>query len=386
MTFLCKAFGRAASNLNVDYWTKVLNDSIENLNLLLILASTRTAEVKGISAAGATPSSRRYTAIADAELLLKGPLASREWPLPSLPAGVSPALLSHVAIRFLGLNPLVLPIGLEQFPSFPHLRVEPSSIGPANCLSTGKAMQYNRVKTLLNKGIAIGLRMRSPLVLTECVPGGTTTALAVLTGLGLSVGELISGSIRKPPTHLKQTLVARGLKLAELGIHPSPISLLAAVGDPFQPIAVGLVLGARSSGQPVLLGGGSQMLAVLAIALSTIDVPLRDSFVREIAIGTTDWLADESLGLDSQKKGNSFKILIGLLEEFYNVSLLCLTSGIHFYNSSKKVLRDYELGYIKEGVGIGALTCLAKINGISSSEFLSECELAVDQLQNNLET
>ena len=34
---------------------------------------------------------------------------------------------------------------------------------------------------------------------------------------------------------------------------------MAAVGDPFQPIAVGLLMGAIESGQDILLGGGCQM-------------------------------------------------------------------------------------------------------------------------------
>ena len=42
-------------------------------DVLLVLAATRTAEQEGISAAGATAAARRTTAVADAELLLKGP-------------------------------------------------------------------------------------------------------------------------------------------------------------------------------------------------------------------------------------------------------------------------------------------------------------------------
>ncbi|MEA5475158.1 NaMN--DMB phosphoribosyltransferase, partial [Synechococcus sp. CCY9201] len=45
--------------------------------VLLLLAATETAAVPGISAAGATPASRRSTAAADAELLRLGPAAHR---------------------------------------------------------------------------------------------------------------------------------------------------------------------------------------------------------------------------------------------------------------------------------------------------------------------
>ena len=164
-----------------------------NADLLLLLAATQTAEQDGISAAGATAASRRLTALADAELLLRGTEASRRWALPPLPAGVSPALLSRVAVESLHLKPQVVALGLHHSPDFPHLRLESVSQGPSACLSGGQAMSPDRVETLWNQGERLGRRLRRPLVLAECVPGGTTTALAVLTALGLQAGDLVSG-------------------------------------------------------------------------------------------------------------------------------------------------------------------------------------------------
>ena len=69
-------------------------------DLLLVLAATRTAEHPGISAAGSTVASRRFTALADAELMLAGPAAPRHWPLPPLPAGVSRLLTLWPAAAF----------------------------------------------------------------------------------------------------------------------------------------------------------------------------------------------------------------------------------------------------------------------------------------------
>ena len=101
----CQQLGRLGVNpldLEVlDPWTS----RDQPVDLLLVLAATRTAEHEGISAAGSTAASRRYTALADAELLIHGPAGQRRWPLPPLPAGVSPALLSHVAARRLKLTP-----------------------------------------------------------------------------------------------------------------------------------------------------------------------------------------------------------------------------------------------------------------------------------------
>ena len=100
-------------------------------------------------------------------------------------------------------------------------------------------MTPQRVQQLLIKGRRFGERLRHPLVLAECVPGGTTTALAILCGLGLPANDLISGSAIHPPMALKQDLVHHGLQSADLSATPSAQELLAAVGDPFRPLQPG---------------------------------------------------------------------------------------------------------------------------------------------------
>ena len=358
-------------------WLKIWMDNLKNFSALLLLAGSRTAEVDGISAAGATSASRRYTAVADAELLLNGPLCSKHWPLPPLPAGVSPALISYATSRLIGATPLVLAAGLNQMPSFQHLRLESASLGPANCLSTGKAMEFERVQSLWNKGFSMGLKLRKPLLIAECVPGGTTTAQAVLTGLGLSVADLISGSALNPPIAIKKELVEKGLRAADLGLSVSSKNLLAAVGDPFQCVAVGLLLGARQAGQEVLLGGGSQMLAVLALALSDLKVSLRNHFVEGVVLGTTAWLAEE---VTSQSQSSLVRLL-DLVGDHFGVALMGISSGLRFDSSRYKVLRDYERGYIKEGVGAGAFALLAQLYGASCEDIVKACEESLEELQ-----
>ena len=156
---------------------------------------------------------------------------------------------------------------------------------------------------------------------------------------------------------------------------------MAAVGDPFQPVATGLLLGARESGQRVLLGGGSQMLAVLAIALSVLPPHKRERFVEGVTLGTTSWLCDEGI-LEPQKK-TSFVRLIDLLESYFGVDLLVMATGLRFHGSMKKKLRDYEDGYIKEGVGAGALALLAQVKGVSLTNLVEACENAVQDLEQN---
>ena len=352
-------------------------DPNQGVDLLLLLAATRTAEQEGISAAGATVISRRITALADAELVLRGPNPARRWSLPPLPAGVSPALLSHVACCHLNLSPTIAALGLPIAPDFPHLRLEPSDLGPAECVSSGAAMSEPRVCRLWQQGVRIGARLQRPLVLAECVPGGTTTAQAVLTALGFSVEDLISGSARRPPQHLKRTLVDAGLRRAQLGQAPTAKAVLSAVGDPFQAVASGCLVGAVRSGQPLLLGGGSQMLAVLALAMQDLPLPLRSRLADQVLIGTTAWLAQEGI------RGGSAALsrLVRILSDHFDVSVMGLASGVRFHTSSHSALRDYERGFVKEGVGAGALLLLAQLRGIGCQRLVADCDNAFERLR-----
>ena len=372
------AFGKGMQERDIDARVERWHENITNIVFFLILAGSQTAEIEGISSAGSTPISRRYTAVADAELLLRGPMYPKRWPLPPLPAGVSPALISYVASSFLKIKPTIISAGLLQSPSFRHVSLEPSKPGPSRCLSSGNAMDISRVELLFDGGFKIGKKSRQSLLVTECVPGGTTTAFAVLSGLGINVNGLISGSHRNPPSELKTKLVNQGLKAAKLKKNPSSLSLMAAVGDPFQPIAVGLLMGAIESGQDVLLGGGCQMLAVLALALNEVNPESRSNFVEKILIGTTSWLVDESLA--SSKKRHSFIHLMNRVAKHFKVNILGLASGYRFNDSNQQVLRDYEIGYVKEGVGAGALSLLAQINGLTQPEMIEQCDREVGNL------
>jgi len=131
-----------------EQWRQQWQQRWRSARVLLLLAATDTAAVPGISAAGATPASRRQTAAADAELLLQGPGGERVHALPPLPAGVSPALISHVVLQALGLLPRtqVVDLGCPIAAAVPHLRLPGlEGGGPARCLSSGQALDPGRV-------------------------------------------------------------------------------------------------------------------------------------------------------------------------------------------------------------------------------------------------
>ncbi|HAN75206.1 MAG TPA: TIGR00303 family protein, partial [Planktothrix sp. UBA8402] len=161
-----------------------------------VLGFTATALIPGISAAGATPESRRYTAVADAEFLHNGPQPDPKYPLPPLDAGASPVLISRAVVEALKCHEYLFNAGLSVNPSVPTIDL----MGvPANCITSGSAMPILTVKHLFEQGLIWGERMaheaqNSYLILSECVVGGTTTALAVLLGLGISAIDKVNSS------------------------------------------------------------------------------------------------------------------------------------------------------------------------------------------------
>ncbi|MEA5391046.1 TIGR00303 family protein [Cyanobium gracile UHCC 0139] len=344
--------------------------------VLVLLAGTDTAAVPGISAAGATPVSRRRTAAADAELLLLGPAGELPHALPPLPAGVSPALISHVVLRELGLVPLLVDLGCPVAPAVPHLRLPaPAGAGPARCLSGGAALDPGRLEALLALGRRWGERLPPgrPLLLAECVPGGTSTALAVLTGLGVAADGLVSGSLRHPDHGRKAALVARGLAAAGLAVagagdRSDAVRVVAAVGDPMQPLAAALVLAAAAGGRPVLLAGGSQMAAVLALALALAPPALRPAVAAAAAVGTTAWVAHEA--------GSDLALLLRRIGKRWGVEPLAFAADLRFPEPCHPALTAYEQGYVKEGVGAGGLSLLWQLSGRSAPALARLCDQA----------
>ncbi len=364
-------------------WRQQLQQRWRATRALLLLAATDTAAVPGISAAGATPASRRQTAAADAELLLQGPGGERVHALPPLPAGVSPALISHVVLQELGLLPRtqVLDLGCPIAAAVPHLRLPgPEGGGSARCLSTGQALPPARVRALLQRGCAWGERWdpAEPLLLAECVPGGTSTALAVLEGLGVPAAGLVSGSLREPAHGLKASLVRRGLAAAGLagggsavvggGMAADPLAVLAAVGDPMQALAAGLAAAVALRGTPVLLAGGSQMAAVLALALALAAAPDRPALAERLVVATTAWVAEEP--------GSNLALLLARIGEVWGVQLQLEVAALRFHGCSSPALRDYERGYVKEGVGAGGLALLWQLAGRDPAALAAACDRA----------
>ena len=366
-----KLFGSKINQKLFSERIDILQKEIDNLIFYLVIAGTETSQIKGISAAGINAKARRKTALADAEFLLFGASKKNKYKLPFLNAGVTPALISYVCSKLISASPIVVPIGISEKPYFSHLNVENSLLGPAKCLTTGNSMNKKRVLNLYKKGLEIGKSSKQPIFISESVPGGTTTAQAVMEAFGLNVNNFIGSSLINAPRNLKTKVIKVGLLNANLNNNFDSIDVISSVGDPFQAFSMGLLIGARLANQAVVLAGGSQMLAVILLALEFIDSKEKQEFIDFVFVTTTGWLVKDNLLSD----------LLDLIAEKHNVNLLGLASSLNFKSSKYKELRDYEIGYVKEGVGAGGMSILACLKGFSNQEIVSKCQLNLERMK-----
>ncbi len=350
---------------------EILKKNISNFKIFLIIAGTNTSQIPGISAAGINPKSRRITALADAEFLLKGASTEHKYKLPPLNAGVTPALISHVCSKLINIYPVIVPLGIIVKPYFNHLVVEDRDLGPSNCITTGKSMSKERVMNLYERGLAIGKSSKQPILISESVPGGTTTAQAVMEAFGLPVSNLVGSSLFKAPRELRRKVVQEGLSNANLKNDFDSFDIVASVGDPFQAFSMGLLIGARLANQPVILSGGSQMMAVILLVLELLGAKNKHDFIEDVFIATTGWLV----------KDNSLNDLLNLINEKHEINILGLASPLNFKSSIYKELKDYELGHVKEGVGAGGISILAFLNGFKNHEIVSLCQQNLEMMK-----
>ena len=328
-----------------------------------ILGFTATGLIPGISAAGATPQDRLYTAIADGEFLATGATATPQYPLPYLTTGISPVFISKAIAEALDLPIYLFNAGLPIAPPYPIIDLQGVA---ANCVSSGYAMTKEMVRHLFERGMKWGEKLAATtdyLIIGECVVGGTTTALALLSGLGINAHRMVNSSHPRCNHEQKWAIAKAGLQKSGLNnlLTKDPFTVVAAVGDPMQIVAAGMAITASRQGG-VLLAGGTQMLAVYALIEQILNYTSLKAKMDRIVVGTTRWVADDRTG-DTVK----------LARTIGNVSLLA--TGLNFATAKYPNFRAYEAGYVKEGVGAGGCAIYAHLSrGQTSIQLLSFIE------------
>ncbi|WP_375502110.1 nicotinate mononucleotide-dependent phosphoribosyltransferase CobT [uncultured Nostoc sp.] len=336
-----------------------------------VLGFTETGLIPGISAAGRTPEDRKYTACADAEFLYYGPEHKAQYPLPPLAAGASPVLISRAVFESLKISVHLFNAGLPQSPAVPVIDLGGTA---ARCLSSGAAMAITTVHHLFKQGLLWGERLAANnqhkyVILGECVVGGTTTALAILTALGIdAVGKvnsshpicnhpqkwaLVQAGLEKMRGSREQGAGGENFTLSSSSSPVNPLQLVAAVGDPMQVVVAGMAIAAsRSCG--VMLAGGTQMLAVYALISAIAQTCALSWQPEEVVVGTTRWVAEDPTGATVDLALNLGK---ANLTQSGRIPPL-LATHLSFADSRYPQLRAYEQGFVKEGIGAGA-ACIA---------------------------
>jgi len=326
---------------------------------VLVIGTTETAKIPGISAAGKNPSITDYTPAADAEYILLERCMVIDG-VPVTPEGIpTPALITRSALRLADIPSLIVNSGARIKPKVPVVDLGGCS---GEDIRSGRAVEC--AYELFSMGDVLGLQLASLadyLVIGESIPGGTTTALAVLLALGIDAEGKVSSSMRENPHELKISVVNEGMRRASIskgGLRDEPLEAVKRLGDPTIPTIAGIASSA-STKIPVVLAGGTQMAATLSVIKK-----LRPESLRRIAIATTRWIISD--------KSSDIKSLI---KQIGDVPIL--VADLNFSRSKHAGLRAYEEGVVKEGVGCGGAvvaSILYRRGGLLAEEITSEVE------------
>jgi uncharacterized protein (TIGR00303 family) len=315
-----------------------------------VISYTETCEIPGITFAGADKDSIQFTPPADAEYLHYGYCKTID-KIPMTPDGKpTPGLLTKTALESASIPHLTINAGSKISPQLPFID---TGMTFGKNISNQDAMTDSQVSHAVDYGRIVGRSLASLtdcLVIGESIPGGTTTALAVLKALGFDAK--VSSSIPNNPVELKNQIVTSALERID---SDHPYSIVAKVGDPMIPFVAGM-LSSASGVSDVILAGGTQMAAVLAFASKI-------GFNEEkTAIGTTSYITHDN--------ASNFTSLV---KEIADIPAISVNPGLE--NSKFPGLKAFSEGFAKEGVGAGGSIISSMIKtGNDSTKFLELAE------------
>jgi uncharacterized protein (TIGR00303 family) len=267
--------------------------------------------------------------------------------LATMPDGPpSPVIIASAVKQLVNLPVSFIDTGLSIKPKAPHTVIDSK---PAESILDGANID---AQFLFNEGVryASEISKHSELfILSECVPGGTTTAYAVTKALGYECDACFSSSNFEKDTYsLKEKIVNDALS----NYHKSSalFDVISHLGDTMQAFVAGMA-SELAKDSLVVLGGETQMVAVMAI-LDKLDFKVN---FKNITLLTTRWIVED-------EKSN-IKLLLNTINPTFNA----LYSDFSFEKSIHKNLRLYEAGYVKEGIGAGSVIGYAYLQGITES-------------------
>ncbi|HKM41281.1 MAG TPA: TIGR00303 family protein [Methanocorpusculum sp.] len=312
------------------------NFPCESPMFALILSNSLVSTIEGVSGAGESPAKSLMVPPLDAELIINGEITSVDM-TPNTPTGCpTPAVLTLAMMELIGMKPLMIAAGLNHEVIVPHIQFGEKAGGDPR---EGNAVP--NAKKLFEKGRWLGEYLSQShdlLILGECLPGGTTTALCVLRALGYQAN--VSSCLVDNPVCIKEKIAGEALAKVHEANVTDPMEIVSMVGDPMIPVAAGIAEGYRGK---LFLAGGTQMLATAAL------IRALGNTVPDIV--TTNYVYND--------KTASFKETAAAIgADSYYVDP-------EFESIGHAGLARYAKGEIKEGSGAGGAMFLASILGFS---------------------
>ncbi|GAB7019864.1 nicotinate mononucleotide-dependent phosphoribosyltransferase CobT [Halostagnicola bangensis] len=304
------------------------------MRVVLAAGGTETALIDGISAAGATPELMAHTPPADAEIVVYGePTASPVTPVS--PNGCpTPAAITRAVREVVGFDLTVLDAGLPESTAAPTVSLEAA---PGNDIRSAEAVPD--ATAIYDRAREFGASLPDDEILVgETIPGGTTTALGVLTALGEP--SSVSSSLPTNPIERKRAVVDEALAASGLAVGEcadQPLEAIRRVGDPVQAATMGVAAGALEAETSVTLAGGTQMVTVAAL-LDHLGID------DELSLATTSFVADEQAG--------------SLGEACFRLNCELIVTDPGFDDSDHVAMERYCAGEAKEGVAMGGALSL----------------------------
>lgn len=305
-----------------------------------ILANTLLSRVPGISGAGPTPEKTLFTPILDAELVAHGAITSMQVRSDTPTGCPTPASITRAMMQLCGITPMFINAGLSHRPTIPCLDIYGE---PGNDPRVTDAVPH--AKEMYEAGRWLGRALSQScdlLVVGECVPGGTTTALCVLRALGYPAR--VSSSYVENPVHLKDAVwQAVSRRIEKKGAEEaSPLDILRYTGDPMMPVCAGIV---STFSHRLVLAGGTQMLAIAAV--------VKAMGLRMPKVATTVYVRDDPSA--------------NFAEIAESIGVPVVYVDPEFGNLGHAGLARYCIGEVKEGMGAGGAMFMAYIMGHTPS-------------------
>ena len=317
------------------------------MRMLVVGGTTGTATIPGISAAGASAPLRAHTPSADFEVVSFGsPIQAPI--LPVSPSGCpTPAVVTRAVRDLVSFECDCVDAGLATPTASPTIELGPFAESadqsgwtpePGKDVREAVAVPDAAHYFKAGKRFARGLQ-DDRLAIGETIPGGTTTALAVLSALGES--PTVSSSLPENPLGRKRAVATEALAASDLKpgeLAGKPVEAVRLVGDTVLGTIAGMIVGAREAGVEILLAGGTQLAAAGALARHA-------GVTASLTLATTTFVErDESADIEGLAAALDIDLVV---------------TDPEFERVDHPAMNAYVAGEGKEGVGMGGALAIA---------------------------